>query len=134
MNGNKRDDRQKSNPIAIVIVIVAAAATMLENVAGGRSSIIGVVIVLGIVGVVAGLIYAVIKKKQAEAKENESFNHSHDRLNKTAVGDDCSVDEHWKNQLEGFVKAGIIDRSEYQVLLRRQAEQADRIKRWQERR
>ena len=134
MNGNKRDDKQKSNPIAIVIVILVAAATMLENVAGSRSTLIGVVVVFGIIGVVAALLYTVIKKKLAETKENDTFNHSHDRLDKTALGDNCSVDEHWKNQLEGFVKAGIIDRSEYQVLLRRQAEQADRIKRWQERR
>ena len=43
--------------------------------------------------------------------------HSHDQL-QGYRGDESSA-EHWKKQLDGFLEAGIIDRSEYRVLLER---------------
>ncbi len=43
--------------------------------------------------------------------------HSHDRLQGYA-GNESST-EHWKKQLDGFLAAGIIDRSEYRVLMER---------------
>ncbi len=43
--------------------------------------------------------------------------HSHDRL-QGYRGDESGL-EHWKKQLDGFLEAGIIDRSEYRVLLER---------------
>ena len=43
--------------------------------------------------------------------------HSHDRLQGYA-GNESSA-EHWKKQLDGFLAAGIIDRSEYRVLMER---------------
>lgn len=45
--------------------------------------------------------------------------HSHDRLQGYS-GDENSV-EHWKKQLDGFLAAGIIDRSEYRTLLERRS-------------
>ena len=43
--------------------------------------------------------------------------HSHDRL-QGYHGEESGAD-HWKKQLDGFLEAGIIDRSEYRVLLER---------------
>ena len=43
--------------------------------------------------------------------------HSHDRLQGYAGNE--SAAEHWKKQLDGFLAAGIIDRSEYRTLLER---------------
>lgn len=47
----------------------------------------------------------------------QSVQHSHDRLGGYR-GDENAAD-HWKKQLDGFLEAGIIDRSEYRVLLER---------------
>ncbi len=47
----------------------------------------------------------------------QSVQHSHDRL-QGYRGDESGL-EHWKKQLDGFLEAGIIDRSEYRVLLER---------------
>lgn len=43
--------------------------------------------------------------------------HSHDQLQGYRGNE--SAAEHWKKQLDGFLEAGIIDRSEYRVLLER---------------
>ena len=43
--------------------------------------------------------------------------HSHDQLQGYRGNE--SPAEHWKKQLDGFLAAGIIDRSEYRVLLER---------------
>ncbi|MBR0208478.1 MAG: hypothetical protein IJQ43_06240 [Oscillospiraceae bacterium] len=43
--------------------------------------------------------------------------HSHDQLQGYRGNE--SAAEHWKKQLDGFLAAGIIDRSEYRVLLER---------------
>ena len=47
----------------------------------------------------------------------QSVQHSHDRL-QGYRGEESGMD-HWKKQLDGFLEAGIIDRSEYRVLLER---------------
>lgn len=52
------------------------------------------------------------------AKGGTAQAHSHDRLAGYTVGAE-SGQEHWKKQLDGFLAAGIIDRSEYRVLLER---------------
>ena len=47
----------------------------------------------------------------------QNVQRSHDRLSGYR-GDENAAD-HWKKQLDGFLEAGIIDRSEYKVLLER---------------
>ena len=47
----------------------------------------------------------------------QSVQHSHDRLS-GYHGEESGMD-HWKKQLDGFLEAGIIDRSEYKALLER---------------
>ena len=47
----------------------------------------------------------------------QAVQHSHDRL-QGYRGEESGMD-HWKKQLDGFLEAGIIDRSEYRALLER---------------
>lgn len=48
---------------------------------------------------------------------SQSVQHSHDRL-QGYHGEETGMD-HWKKQLDGFLEAGIIDRTEYKALLER---------------
>lgn len=63
------------------------------------------------VGIVVGL---VLRKRKASKGE-----HCHDRLHPehTAACPDRMA--HWKNQLDGFLEAGLIDKAEYKVLMER---------------
>ena len=45
--------------------------------------------------------------------------HTHDRLDYDCYTNDSGSIEHYKRQLSSFLSAGIIDRSEYKVLLER---------------
>ena len=53
----------------------------------------------------------------ASPMSGQRVQHSHDRLS-GYHGEESGFD-HWKKQLDGFLEAGIIDRSEYRVLLER---------------
>ena len=87
-------------------------------------------IVIGIVAVlaVALLILTITRLSKVRAQKRfdgiRSFRggtaqaHSHDRVTGYQVGTE-DEQEHWKKQLDGFLAAGIIDRSEYRVLLER---------------
>ena len=117
---NKNTRKKKtSNPLGVAVIIAAAFIGMVSENADRPELLI---VVLGGLALLAGLIVAVVylaKKKGAEKKEiNNPFTHSHDRLSRQAAAN-CSVDEHWKAQLDGFLKAGIIDRKEYAVLMER---------------
>lgn len=52
------------------------------------------------------------------ARSVKTGEHSHDRLSAVNVSRETGM-EHWKHQLDDFLKAGIIDRAEYNVLLER---------------
>ncbi len=52
----------------------------------------------------------------ATLKSQKTDEHSHDRL--TGYNNDCSQEEHWKKQLDGFLASGIITKSEYKELLK----------------
>ena len=45
--------------------------------------------------------------------------HTHDRTDTVAFDRNESMNDHYIKQLDGFLKAGIIDRSEYNQLIRR---------------
>lgn len=77
------------------------------------------------------VLIAVVKRAAKSAKERKADSlpsarrggtaaqHSHDRL-QGYRGDENNA-EHWKKQLDGFLAAGIIDRSEYRTLLERRS-------------
>ena len=80
-----------------------------------------------ILAVVLLLVTLARAKKVREAKRFDSIRlfgggtakaHSHDQVTGYKLGAE-SGEEHWKKQLDGFLAAGIIDRSEYRTLLER---------------
>ena len=71
-----------------------------------------------IVGLIALAIVLRAASRKKERFEFRSARHSHDRLQGYADGS-CPPEEHWRRQLDGFLAAGIIDRSEYRVLMER---------------
>lgn len=87
-------------------------------------------IVVGIVAVLAVVLVAVTLTRLSKVRAQKRFDgirsfrggtaqaHSHDRITGYQVGAE-NAQEHWKKQLDGFLAAGIIDRSEYRVLLER---------------
>ena len=87
-------------------------------------------IVVGIVAVLAVVLVAVTLTRLSKVRAQKRFDgirsfrggtaqaHSHDRVTGYQVGTE-NEQEHWKKQLDGFLAAGIIDRSEYRVLLER---------------
>lgn len=87
-------------------------------------------IVVGIVAVLAVVLVAVTLTRLAKVRAKKRFDgirsfrggtaraHSHDQVTGYRLGAE-DAQEHWKKQLDGFLAAGIIDRSEYRVLLER---------------
>jgi hypothetical protein len=94
----------------------------------GRLSLDGGVIAAAaaiILAIVLGVTLSRVKKVRAAKRFDgirargggTAASHSHDRLQGYRGDEDKT--EHWKKQLDGFLAAGIIDRSEYRVLLER---------------
>ena len=96
----------------------------------GRLSLDSAVFVIAaavILAVVLLLVTLARAKKVREAKRFDGIRsfgggtakaHSHDQVTGYKLGAE-SGEEHWKKQLDGFLAAGIIDRSEYRTLLER---------------
>ena len=96
----------------------------------GRLSPDSAVFVIGIAAILAVvlLIVTLVRAKKVRAAKRfdgiRSFGggtakaHSHDQVTGYKLGAE-SGEEHWKKQLDGFLAAGIIDRSEYRTLLER---------------
>ena len=136
----KKDNKQPEKS-KLISLIVFVAVIMIVNVAelaeDGNPETVVIVAMLMIIGICVGLFVAVAKKKVGGAavdKEEvrqrlskmgfavkESPEHSHDRLQSNNTAQVCDEDEytHWKKQLDDFLAAGIIERSEYNALLKR---------------
>ena len=90
---------------------------------GGRLAVIlGVVLVIIVLIVVLSRALKSAKERRIDGVQSArgggtAAQHSHDRLQGYA-GDENGA-EHWKKQLDGFLEAGIIDRSDYRALLER---------------
>ena len=82
---------------------------------------LAIVVLLVVVIVTASAVSRIAKEKRFDGVKarggGTAEQHSHDRLQ--GYRGEENVGEHWKKQLDGFLAAGIIDRSEYRVLLER---------------
>ena len=115
----KIDGRQKTVlkiVTGMMVVMIMLNAMRIEGIADSETTVILSVSVL--IGVSVGLFIAGAKKAGSKKEESE---HSHDRLQSSNTAQLCDDDTytHWKKQLDGFLEAGIIDRSEYNTLLKR---------------
>ena len=69
-------------------------------------------IILGIGRIMKGL-------TSTQGSLTKKKDHTHDRIDKVAYDRNESLNDHYIKQLDGFLKAGIIDRAEYNQLIRR---------------
>ena len=132
MNKNKK---QKS-PLALVPILFGLAIGLNVMESGNTSGESTVVFVLLMVIITFIFGFLTVAKKvngsgNAEAVRQrmkqlgfvtrEQPEHSHDRLSVSNTAQVCDEDSytHWKKQLDDFLAAGIIDKSEYNTLLNR---------------
>ena len=132
MNKNKK---QKS-PLALVPILFGLAIGLNVMESGNTSGESTVVFVLLMVIITFIFVFLTVAKKangsgNAEAVRQrmkqlgfvtrEQPEHSHDRLSVSNTAQVCDEDSytHWKKQLDDFLEAGIIDKSEYSALLNR---------------
>lgn len=137
---NKKQKKKGSGLWAILFFVVIWAINHIDFdrlsyrfsrlFRGGSLSMDDMVIVVGIVAVLAFVLLIVTITRAKKVRAAKRFDgirsvgggtakaHSHDRVTGYSVGAE-NPQEHWKKQLDGFLAAGIIDRSEYRVLLER---------------
>ena len=127
MDKKKSDKKQKGIGALVVglILVLSSAGELLEDSDAAAAVIFFVIIIAVFAVLAAGKLSK--KKKGSSAVQQErvnfrslstDFNHSHDRLE---VGTSRCKDgyEHWINQLNTFLAAGIIDKAEYRALLQK---------------
>jgi len=107
---NNRQTEKKNSPVAAIGVLIFLFAVNVR---------------VGIAATVIYIIFAMINLIKSASRENTAGSlgnktHSHDRLDPTVHME--SGLEHYKIQLDGFLKSGIIDRAEYNVLMKKYSE------------
>lgn len=123
MDNKNREQKRKNSPVGLLVVFLVLVISGLRNI-GESGGLIAAVVAVAVAGIIAAAVISAAKKSGAAKKAAENpFDHTHDRL-KRESGDVCGVDEHWKSQLDGFLKSGIIDRAEYNELLKKHTAQA----------
>ena len=130
-NNNKKP---KASPLALLPILFGIV--MVTNVVGMGASEDAVIFVMlaVIITAVFGFLTAAKKVKNSGNSEavrqkmkqmgfvtKEQPEHNHDRLSVSNTAQVCDEDSytHWKKQLDDFLAAGIIERSEYNALLKR---------------
>ena len=58
-------------------------------------------------------------RRLAVPNEKKRDIHTHDRIDRISYNVNETEAEHYKKQLDGFLKAGIIERDEYNILIKR---------------
>jgi len=143
MDNRDRQQKQKKKGSGLWVAVFFIVIWALNNLdfdslayrisrlfRGGGLSLDDMRIVIGIVAVLAVVLLILTITRLAKVRAQKRFDgirsfrggtaqaHSHDRVTGYQVGTE-NEQEHWKKQLDGFLAAGIIDRSEYRVLLER---------------
>jgi len=143
MDNRDRQQKQKKKGSGLWVAVFFIVIWALNNLdfdslayrisrlfRGGGLSLDDMRIVIGIVAVLAVVLLILTITRLAKVRAQKRFDgirsfrggtaqaHSHDRVTGYPVGTE-NEQEHWKKQLDGFLAAGIIDRSEYRVLLER---------------
>ena len=115
MNTQKKDGNKNKGSaipgVAIAVVILLGAAL------NSNDEIVTVILGIALITFIAIVIaVTAAKNKKAQAVGSKRV-HTHDRLDTSVSAYHCSTQEqHWKEQLDGFLAAGLIDRKEYKIL------------------
>jgi len=127
MQEKKKNDKKSSAGVVIFFAVIA-----LFNLAGESKldeimpilicAIVAIAIAVGVIGAKknAGKTDKPFVTREKASTDMFKSEHSHDRLTVDVSKEDGL--EHWKKQLDDFMKAGIIERSEYNALLYKYAQ------------
>ena len=130
-NIKKTEAKTKGKGIGwAVIFVIAVLAELGENLSSADEDVlIGVIIVIAVIAVFIAIISKIKKSKAARTFPNRTplsgasayqyKEHNHDRFSGEMYHVSENSYEHYKVQLDGFLKAGIIEKEEYGLLLRR---------------
>lgn len=135
MDNKKKSKKSSGTGILVIglILILSAFSEFLEN-SEAASAVFAFLVII----VAAAVVLVKGKKKKGgkvgratPVRERPVYSeqtHSHNRLNQTSVVRCTDGYEHWVNQLNGFLSAGLIDKAEYRVLLKKHPRESfDRI-------
>lgn len=106
----KKSGSKKSSALVWIIIAIAVLAELASEGDEEAAVIAAVILTIFI------LIFIISKVKKSSAVKRE---HTHDSLDKANFNASESVSEHYLLQLNSFLKAGIIDRKEYNEIIRR---------------
>lgn len=138
-------DPKKLAPLLLFVLFFLINLIRSAGVGETSSEALILAVLFAIIGLSIAVFVTVAKKKMGESGNVKTFKspaaaiqaqrvkrsapggiaspgeHSHDRLQTGSTAQECDDDSllHWKKQLDGFLQAGIIDRSEYNTLLAR---------------
>ena len=113
MQNNQKKKSGKGLSLGSAALIIVA---VLGSFASELDEDIFLPIIAGIVAICLVIGCASAARKAQKKKLGQTPVHSHDRLHPSEEVRCESGMEHWKNQLDGFLASGIIDRNEYRVL------------------
>lgn len=130
MQQNRRNQKKNPTVLSAVIVIAVMLFAMLDELPD--SAALGVVTVIMLL-IPLAVVLAVVKLVK---KKSYTGSHSHDRIDHTTdlkinpttgkvessarrTAAQHSAREHWKQQLDGLLANGTIDRAEYQAMMNR---------------
>lgn len=129
--------KKKKSPLGTIVVVAAIAMFALAGeVSEAVDTVIGLIIVIGAMVLPIVFVVSLVKAvKRTAAKSTASGVHTHDRIDhsrdlkiNTQTGKaerpitqavQHSPREHWKQQLDGLLANGTIDRAEYRALMKR---------------
>lgn len=132
-NNNKKPS---AAPLALLPILFAIIVVMnvVNMPMGGTENVVVFVMLVWLIAVI--FVFLTVAKKVKNRGNSEAVRqkmkqmgfvtrdepeHSHDRLSVNNTAQVCDEDSytHWKKQLDDFLAAGIIERSEYNTLLKR---------------
>lgn len=135
---NKQNNEQAGNkkPKFNFLIFIFVSAMVRALADGTHTPVIIVLLVL--LAMVAGVLLAIkqgkiqkesfrgtavssLVQRAVSVRGDNSSQHNHNRLELGNSAEQCDDDDflHWKKQLDGFLQAGLVDKKEYQVLLKK---------------
>lgn len=127
---NQKERKPEDKRGALLAIVIIGALSVITNMDDSREVFLPfITVTLTLLGIFIAAVQA--KKKKAEGKPAASVKkspavkvrdsqHNHDRLSAPARPETGL--EHWKKQLDDLYSAGIIDRTEYNVLWKKHSD------------
>lgn len=130
----KNNNKKPNGAPLVLLPILIGIVTAMNVSTGGPENVVVFVMLVWIIAVI--FVFLTVAKKVRNSGNSEAVRqkmkqmgfvtkeqpeHNHDRLSVSNTAQVCDEDSytHWKKQLDDFLAAGIIERSEYNALLKR---------------